>query len=117
MKTIKLVNPIKVNGKDVKELPFDTSTYGMAEHKRANKIAAEQNMGVYVPAQENDYNYHLAIAQIIIEKTSNGEISIEDLSRVTGTDLFRLQGEGRNFLFESVQQSQESSDAPSETTA
>jgi hypothetical protein len=104
MKTIKLINPLKVSGEEIKELPFDTSTFGTAQLARANKMAVEANNGVFVPAQEIDYNYHLSIAQVIVETSSKGEISTDDLKRIQGPDLFALQREGRDFLLESVTQ-------------
>lgn len=107
MKTIKLINALKVGGQDVKELPFDTSTFGTAQLARANRMAAEMNNGVFVPAQETDYSYHMAIAQIIVETSSKGEISTEDLKRIQGPDLFTLQRAGRDFLLESVSQDPE----------
>ena len=107
MKTIKLINALKVGGNEIKELPFDTSTFGAEQMVRANRMAAEMNGSVFVPAQEVDYNYHLAIAQVIIETSSKGEISTGDLKRIQGTDLFNLQREGRDFLLESVTLDQE----------
>jgi hypothetical protein len=117
MQKIKLLKPLKVNGKELNELPFDTSSFGAAELTRANKMAAEANNGVFIPGQEIDYNYHLAIAQVIIETSSKGEISVDDLKRIQGADYFTLQREGRNFLLESVTPEQETSDEPSDTTA
>lgn len=116
MQKIKLVNPIKINGKETKELPFDTLTFGSKEHERANRMTATVNQGTPV-AQETDYNYHMIVAKIIVETSSQGEISVEDLERLRGVDLFKLQQEGRNFLLGVGGQEPETLDEPSEVTA
>jgi hypothetical protein len=116
MQKIKLVNPIKINGKEVKELPFDTQAFGVKELERANKMSAAANQGVAV-VQETDYNYHMTIAKVIVESSSQGEIAVEDLDRLRGVDLFNLQQEGRNFLLGMGGQKTETLDAQSEITA
>ena len=117
MNTIKLKNPIKINGKEKKELPFDTSTFGMNELERANKLNTKAAGGVPV-VQEVDYNYHLLIAMVIIETTTGGDISIDDLkSELKGHDLFKVQEAGRNFLLGLDTQNQEQSDEQPEITA
>ena len=98
---IKLVNPIKVDGKEVKELPFDTSLFGIDEMERANLMVVKKNKGV-ITAQETDFNYHFIVASIVVEKSSESKITCEDLRRLKGTDLFNLQSKGRDFLLESA---------------
>jgi hypothetical protein len=111
--TIKLKNPIKVDGKEVKELPFDTDVFGMDELDRANKkYARTGNTGV----MEVDFAYHSIVARIVIEKSSKGKISYEDLSRLSGADTFILQRAGRDFLLESAEGLQESTEVQSEPT-
>ncbi len=113
--TIKIKNPIKVDGKTVKELPFDTETFSLEELERANKLLAKMGKGMSV--METDYDYHLIIARIIVEKSSGGKIAYEDLSRIKGSDLFALQRAGRDFLLESVAEAPDSTDGQSEATA
>lgn len=110
---IKLQYPIKVDGKEVKELPFDTSTFGLSELTRANNMAAKQSAGI-MTAQETDFNYHFAVACIVVEKSSENKISVEDLRRLKGSDLFNLQGKGRDFLLESAILEQETLEGESE---
>lgn len=112
---IKLVNPIKVDGKEVKELPFDTSLFGIAELERANKMAAQVSAGI-MTAQETDFNYHFSVACLVVEKSSENKISVEDLRRVKGSDLFNLQSKGRDFLLESAIREQGSLGEESEDT-
>lgn len=112
---IKLKKPIKVDGKEVKELPFDTSVFGADDLERANKMAAKiSDTGT---VQESDYNYHFIIAKVVVEKSSDGKISVEDLRRIKGVDLFTLQGKGRDFLLGLDTQAQETSDGVSEVIA
>ena len=113
--TIKLANPIKVDGKEVKELPFDTSLFGIDELKRANAMAAKENKGV-ITAQETDFNYHFAVASLVVEKSSESKITCEDLRRLKGSDLFFLQSKGRDFLLESAIREQETLEGESEDT-
>lgn len=98
--TIKLKNPIKVDGKTVSELKIDTEVFSLEELERANKKLAEKGKAMSI--QETDFDYHLIVARILIEKTSKGKIAYEDLARVKGSDLFQLQRAGRDFLLESV---------------
>lgn len=114
-KMIKLRNPIKVDGKLVKELPFDTDCYTMDEHKRANKKFLDQYQGGMF-LQETTPEYHLIVARILIEKSSGGSIMYEDLERLKGVDIFAVQGEGRSFLLGSEETS-ENSEEQSETIA
>lgn len=112
--TIKLKKSIKVDGKEIKELPFDTDVFGMDELERANKkYARTGNTGV----MEVDFTYHAIVARIVIEKSSKGKISYEDLSRVSGADTFILQRAGRDFLLESAEGMQENTEEQSEPTA
>ena len=82
---IKLKNPIKVDGKEVKELNFDTSLFGADDLERANKMVMKIIDSGTV--QESDYNYQFIIAKIIVEKSSGGKIRVEDLRRISGVDL------------------------------
>lgn len=109
---IKLSNPIKVDGKEIKEIPFDTSVFEADDLERANKMVMKINDGGTV--QETDYNYHFIIAKIIVEKSSEGKISVEDLQRIKGRDLFTLQGKGRDFLLGLDTPDQETSEGASD---
>lgn len=117
MKTkLKLKNAIKVDGKAVKELQFDSDLFTLEELSRANKLLNKlQKEGMFV--QETDPDYHLIIARLLAEKTSKNEISYEDLSRIKGADLFALARVGRDFLLESVEVLQENTDEELEPTA
>lgn len=111
---IVLKNPILVDGKEYAELPFDTSCYGASEHRLANKRFKEEIQG---GVQEVDFDYHLIIAKTIIEASSHGDITYDDLSRIKGSDLFKVQKAGRNFLFESEAEVQAISGEQSEAIA
>lgn len=113
--TIKLKNPIKVDGKEVKELPFDTDVFTLEEMQRANRKLAKLKEVTYVVEVDPDYQF--IVASLIVEKTTKNKISSEDLSRLKGTDLFALTREGRNFLLESDGEVQENTEKQSEPIA
>ena len=115
MQKITLKNPIKVDGKEVKELSFDTDLFSIEDLERANKKLAKLNKNAMF-VQETDPDYHFILACVIAEKTS-ANISAEDLRRLKGSDLIQLQRLGRDFLLESVTQQQETSDVESEVIA
>ena len=110
--TINLKNPIKIDGKMVKELPFDTDVFTLEEMQRANKRLAKLKEVSYVVEVDPDYQF--IVASLIVEKTSKNKISREDLSRLKGADLFALLREGRNFLLESDEEVQENTVEQSE---
>lgn len=114
--TLKLKNAIKVDGKEVKELQFDSDLFTLEELNRANKLLSKlQKDGMFI--QETDPDYHLIVAKLVIEKTSKNKISYEDMARVKGSDLFALARVGRDFLLESVEAVQENTDEELEPTA
>ncbi len=113
--TIKLKNPIKVDGKEVKELPFDTDVFTLEEMQRANRKLAKLKEVTYVAEVDPDYQF--IVASLIVEKTTQNKISSEDLSRLKGIDLFALMREGRDFLLESDEEVQENTVEQSEPIA
>ncbi len=112
--TIKLKNPIKVDGKTVKELPFDTDVFTLEEMQRANKQLSRVKEVSYVVEVDPDYQF--IVASLIVEKTSGNKISSEDLSRLKGVDLLTLTREGRNFLLGLDEEVQENTEKQSEHT-
>ncbi|HIS32263.1 MAG TPA: hypothetical protein IAB44_12080 [Candidatus Limivivens intestinipullorum] len=99
--TIKLKNPIKVNGAYVSEMDYDTNEitgelFAMAESK---KKAAGSYRDISVTV-ELDFSLHLYMGfAAIIAK--NPKISFDDLAQVKGRDVIDVMAIGRNFILRS----------------
>ena len=108
--TLKLINPIKINNKDVAEMDYDTNEitvalFAEAEGKR--KVAAGmKNVGI-TPAAEFDYGLHIYIGMAAIIAV-NPDYDFSDLERIKGHDTVALMGIGRNFILKSEPESPES---------
>lgn len=117
--TIKLANPITVNGKELAELLYNTeeitgALFCEADAKR-RFAAGAKNVSI-APAAEFDYGLHLYLgfaACIAVAK----EIDFTDLERIHGADIVDIMAVGRNFIMKSEDSEQRASDEPSETTA
>lgn len=104
MKTLKLDNPIKINGAEVTELTYDANEitgllFGEADARRQLATASRvtnTRTGV-VPTAELDYTFHLYLGYAAVVAV-NPAISFEDLERAKGDDARQLMGIGRNFM-------------------
>ena len=121
--TLKLSNPISIDGKQVSEVTFDTEKITAQQFAQADayKVRADRNSTAGVTAGisgafEIDYGLHLYLGfQAIIAE--NPHYAIEDLERITGHDLVSVMRIGRNFIIVSPETSSpSSSENSSETT-
>lgn len=103
MEKLKLLHPIKINGKEVKELTYDaneiTSEAFIAAEARKFRAAGRQ--GVTAGALEMDYSMHLQLGFAAIVAV-NPEIDYNDLSRLKGADVAAVVRIGRNFIMPSA---------------
>lgn len=117
--TIKLANPITVNGKTVTELQYNTEEitgqrFCEADSKR-RMAAGSKNVSI-APAAEIDFGLHLYLGYAAVI-AATPEIDFSDLERIKGSDIMDVMKVGRNFILKSEDSAQNSSDEPTETTA
>ena len=119
MDTLKLKNPIMINGNQVTEVPYDSNEidgvlFAMAEAKR--KGAAGMKNASITPAAEFDFGLHLYLGFAAIV-AANPSYDFSDVERIKGHDVVAVMAIGRNFMLASDKEQPESdSDAPTETT-
>lgn len=117
--TLKLKNPIKIDGKDVTEVTHDSNEidgilFATAEAKR--KSAAGMKNTSITPAAEFDFGLHLYLGFAAIVAV-NPSYDFSDVERIKGHDLVEVMTIGRNFMLASEQEPQEKdSEKPTETT-
>lgn len=115
METIKLKNPLKVNGKDVSELRCDLDAITVDGFAEADAKAAAKR-GAAVTVAESDYMMHLYLGFEGIA-AAMPEVDINDLERLGGTDIAAVMRAGRFFFTDSdVDSGQEPSEDASEST-
>ena len=105
--TIKLDNPVQINGKGYNELTYDISeitAQAFAEADARKLSASGSKNGNAAGAAELDYGLP--------------EIDISDLERVRGYDVMKIMRIGRDFISGKSEEpyTPDSSDAQSETT-
>ena len=119
MDTLKLKNPIKIDGKEVKELTYDINEIDallFAEADAKKKAATGMKTMSLSPAAEFDPGLHLYLGFAAIIAV-NRNIDFADLERMKGRDTMEVMKIGRNFRLSSEEDLQESdSDELSETT-
>lgn len=119
MKTLTLKNPIKIDGKDVKELTYDINEIDallFAEADAKKKAATGMKTMSLSPAAEFDPGLHLYLGFAAIIAV-NRNIDFADLERMKGKDTMEVMKIGRNFMLSSEEDLQENdSDERSETT-
>lgn len=119
MDTLKLKNPIMIDGKEVTEVTHDINEidgvlFATAETKR--KSAAGMKDAVISPAAEFDFSLHLYLGFAAIIAVNPG-YDFADVERIKGADVVKVMAIGRNFMFASEKQSTpKDSDEPTETT-
>lgn len=117
--TLKLRNPIMINGEKVAEVTYDSNEidgilFATAESKR--KAAAGMKNTTITPAAEFDFGLHLYLGFAAIVAV-NPAYDFSDVERIKGRDVVEVMAIGRNFMLASDQAQQESdSDEPTETT-
>ena len=119
MKTLTLKNPIKIDGKDVKELTYEINEIDallFAEADAKKKAATGMKTMSLSPAAEFDPGLHLYLGFAAIIAV-NRNIDFADLERMKGKDTMEVMKIGRNFMLSSEEDLQENdSDEHSETT-
>lgn len=119
MESIKLKNPIKIDGKKVAELTYDVNEITPAGFAEAEYRKTRANGSKGAPssaAVELDYSLHLYLGFAAILAV-NPEYDFSDLERIKGTDVMEVMKVGRNFIIDSVEKStDDESENASETT-
>ena len=118
MEVIKLISPLKVNGKELSELKCDMDAIDAEGFIRAEALsnAKRNNEGSVASMAEVDYGFHLYLAFEGV-KSAMPEVDTTDLERVKGRDLVQLMQVGRFFTLVADGGSEgSSSDAPSESS-
>lgn len=120
MDSLKLKNPLKINGKTVEELTYDVNAItpaGFAEAEFRKAQASGSKGAPSAAAVELDYSMqlYLGFAAII---AVNPQYDYSDLQRVTGPDVMGVMRIGRNFILASAAEESEveASENTSETT-
>jgi hypothetical protein len=114
---ITLDNPIKIDGKKIETLTYDTNeiTSELFAEAEAKKQAAGRANGNRSGAMELDYPLHLYLG-IAAVLAVNTDYTFEDIARVKGGDIIEISKIGRNFTMRSEELQDEDSDAQSETS-
>lgn len=119
MESIKLKNPIKINGNEVSELTYDVNEITPAGFAEAEYRKTRANGSKGAPssaAVELDYSLHLYLGFAAILAV-NPEYDFNDLERIKGTDVMEVMKAGRNFIIASAEKStDDESENASETT-
>jgi hypothetical protein len=114
---IKLQNPIKIDGKTVDELKYDTNeiTAELFASAEAKKLSASHSTANLSGAMELDYPLHLylGIAAVV---AINSNYTFEDVARIKGRDVVEVMKIGRNFIMRSEESQEDDSDDLSETS-
>ena len=117
--TLVLKNPIKIDGKDVTEVTYDSNEidgilFATAEAKK--KASAGLKNTSIAPAAEFDFGLHLYLGFAAIIAV-NPSYDFSDVERIKGKDVVKVMAIGRNFMLGSEKEQQVSdSDEPIETT-
>ena len=119
METLKLKNPIMIDGKEVTEVTHDSNEidgilFATAESKR--KAAAGLKNTTITPAAEFDFGLHLYLGFAAIVAV-NPSYDFSDVERIKGHDVVEVMAIGRNFMLASAQEQPENdSGEPTEIT-
>ncbi len=117
--TLTLKNPIKIDGKEVNEVTYNSNEingilFATAEGKK--KAAAGMKNTSITPAIEFDFSFHLYLGFAAIVAV-NPSYDFSDVERIKGRDVVEVMEIGRNFIFTSEQVQPESgSGEPTGTT-
>ena len=98
MKTITLVDPLMINGKEVKELSYDTNeiTAGQFCEAEALRFAAAGNK-TSLTVCEFDHGFHLYLGMMAIIAVMP-QVDVRDLERLKGRDMVQVMKIGQNFI-------------------
>lgn len=116
--TITLHAPIKIDGKNVKTLNYDTDEISnelFVEADSKKMRASGSKGGNLSGAVELDYGLHLYLGYAAVIAV-NDSITFEDMERCKGPDLIQIMKVGRNFIIASATSQADDSAEQSETT-
>ena len=109
MESLKLKTPIKINGKEVRELTYDieavTSDLYLEALARKTTPVKGQLTGALA---EIDAGIHLTIGMAAVIAV-NPEYDFEDLNRIKGRDIVSIMKVGRSFFTASESSEEEDS--------
>lgn len=118
--TLVLDNPIKINGKEVKELTYDPQEITAEDFIIAcsRSSALDKARSVSLKLKENDHALHLYLGMMAIIAV-NRDIDVSDLERIRGFDVLSLTNIGAFFTLrrEAAVSEESSLDEPSENIA
>lgn len=115
--TIELQNPLKIDGKNVKEMTYDTNeiTPELFAEAEAKKQAAGRASTNRSGAIELDYAIHLYLGLAAIIAV-NPDYTFEDVARMKGRDMITVMVIGRNFIMKPEESQDEDSEEQSGIT-
>ena len=119
-KTLKLDEPILIDGKEVSELTYDPMEITAAQFSEAcaRSSAINKNKSFSFKMRENDYALHLYLGMFAVIAVTP-RIDITDLERIKGFDVLKLADIGMLFTYRRSEAPsvQKPSEEPSESTA
>ena len=96
IKTIKLVKPIKIDGKEYTEIPYNLEDFTARDKINASKKYKKD--GGVISVQELDADYHLYLFAEAAAK-ADSSIDITDIFRMSAKDSSKAEGIVRDFFF------------------
>lgn len=98
MNKIELQQPLMINGKEVKELTYDTAQITVGQFCEAETYSYEAgNNRPKLTTHEFDHGLHVYLGMMAVIAV-NPHIDVRDLERVKGFDMIKLANIGRNFI-------------------
>lgn len=119
MNTIRLKNPININGVLVSTISYDTNEITAELYSEADarkKLAAGMKNVTISPAVEVDFGLHLYVGLAAAIAVNPG-YTFDDLARVKGTDVLEFADVGRGFLLRLDGSEENNSEEPSDGSA
>ena len=117
--TVKLFNPVMINGKEVKEFTYDIETITIDQFQEAERraaFAAAKEQMVVIDFLESNGSFLAWIGFFAILNV-NPDVDIEDLKRIKGRDMMSIYKIGRNFIKASApDEEEEETDLPEESS-
>lgn len=95
---LELKTPLMINGKEVKELTYNTAEITVSQFCEAESYSFVSGAGKPKMAQhESDHGLHIYLGMMAVIAV-NPQIDVKDLERLKGYDLVKLANIGRNFI-------------------
>lgn len=119
-KTLKLDEPVLIDGKEVSELTYDPMEITAAQFSEAcvRSSAINKSKSFSFKMRENDYALHLYLGMFAVIAV-NPSIDISDLERIKGFDVLKLTDIGMLFTYRrsGATSEENNSEKPSGNTA